>query len=84
MPELVLYKYDACPYCRKVLRALETLDLPVALEDTRMDRSARGRLLERTGRTQVPCLFIDGEPMFESDDIIAWLEALAAQTAVRE
>ena len=35
----------------------------------------RKDLRERTGSTQVPCLFINGKPMFESMDIIAWLKA---------
>jgi glutaredoxin len=30
-------------------------------------------LLQVGGKNQVPCLFIDGAPMYESDDIIAWL-----------
>ena len=34
----------------------------------------RKDLKEKTGRTQVPCLFIDDVPMFESADIIAWLK----------
>ena len=28
---------------------------------------------------QVPCLFIDGAPMYESLDIISWLEANPAE-----
>jgi hypothetical protein len=28
-----------------------------------------------TGRTTVPCLYIDGKPMFESGDICDWLVA---------
>jgi glutathione S-transferase len=27
-----------------------------------------------TGRGTVPCLFVDGAPMFESAEIVAWLE----------
>lgn len=26
------------------------------------------------GKRQVPCLFIDGKPLYESSDIIAWFE----------
>ena len=77
-PTLVLYKYDACPFCRKVQRRLDTLPFAVAQRDTRLDPTARAELQAQTGRTQVPCLFIDGVPLFESDDIIAWLEAHAA------
>lgn len=74
---LVLYKYDTCPYCMRVMRALGELDLEVTLRDTIRDRGARDALFEATGRTQVPCLFIDGQPLFESADIVAWLRAHA-------
>ena len=76
---LALYKYDACPYCRRVQRVLDTLDLHVEMRDTRLHPEHRQALFERTGRTQVPCLFIDGEPKFESEDIVDWLEDYAAR-----
>jgi len=76
--ELVLYKFDACPYCLRVMRALKKLDVAVTLRDTMREPDARDALISATGRTQVPCLFIDGEPLFESADIVAWLEAHVA------
>ncbi len=78
---LTLYQYAACPYCQRVLRALPRLGVDVELKDTRNEPSARRELLDLTGRTQVPCLVIDGKPMFESADILAWLEAYAAHHA---
>lgn len=74
---LLLYKYDACPYCQRVLRRLPGLDVKLTLRDTMMDASARDELVDATGRTQVPCLFVDGVPLLESLDILAWLEAYA-------
>lgn len=74
---LALYKYDACPYCQRVLRRIDDLGLEVELRDTLRDPSHRTALRERTGRTQVPCLFVDGEPLFESADIVSWLDAYA-------
>ncbi len=71
---LVLYKFDACPFCYRVQSWLEGRDVPVVYKDTRQDPEAREELQARTGRTQVPCLFIDGEPLFESGDILEWLE----------
>lgn len=77
--DLVLYKYDSCPYCQRVQSRIDALGLGdrVKLRDTLMEPAARAELLQATGRTQVPCLFIDGEPLFESADINAWLEAHA-------
>ena len=34
----------------------------------------RSQLINDTGRSTVPCLYINGEPMFESQDIIRWLK----------
>ena len=79
---LVLYKYDACPYCRLVLGRLARLDnVHVDLRDTLRDPGARRELYDLTGRTQVPCLLIDGEPLFESADIARWLERYAQRPA---
>ena len=35
--------------------------------------SFRKELMAGGGKTQTPCLFIDGVAMYESDDIIKWL-----------
>ena len=77
--DLALYKYDACPYCQVVLRALGNLEVEVELRDTMRDPEHRRGLMQATGRTQVPCLFIDDTPLFESTDIRAWLEAYAVR-----
>ena len=39
------------------------------------DRQSMEFLVKTTGRKMVPCLFIDGNPMHESRDIINWLES---------
>ncbi len=78
---LVLYKFNTCPFCRRVLGTLQGLDVEVKLRDTRRDEGAVEELIEKTGRTQVPCLVIDGEPLLESAEIVAWLTQYAARTA---
>jgi len=77
--ELALYKFDSCPYCRRVLRVLEGLSVEVELRDTMRDAEHRRGLLQQTGRTQVPCLIIDDYALFESEDISRWLEAYAVR-----
>ena len=79
--DLVLYKFDACPFCYRVQSGIEQMGLDVAMRDTRAEPGVREELYEKTGRTQVPCLFIDGKPLFESADILRWLEAYAARAA---
>ena len=77
--ELVLYKYDACPYCWRVMKAMEQLGVTgVEMKDTRKHPEDRQALVSLTGRTQVPCLVIDGTPLLESEDIVDWLQAHAA------
>lgn len=75
MPQLVLYHYESCPYCVKVRRAIDALELTTRIElrDTRKVRAHYEALIQLNGLSQVPCLVIDGKPMLESDDIIAYL-----------
>ena len=76
--DLVLYKFDACPFCQVALDVLERHGLDIPMRDTRRDPDARSEHRARSGQTQVPCLYIDGTPLFESSDIARWLEAYAA------
>ena len=75
--ELVLYGRPSCPYCVRVDRVIEELDIEdkITRRLTTYGSEWRDDLRNRTGRTQVPCLFIDGEAMFESLDIIDWMHA---------
>lgn len=75
--ELTLYKSDTCPFCIRVMRVLDATGVEVEMRDTRGDRAARDHLREQTGRTTVPCLFIDDVPFFESADISDWLRVHA-------
>ena len=77
MPELTLYYFPSCPYCRLVLECLYRLDLKIPMRDIRSEPGARDELLEIGGKGQVPCLVIDGKPLYESDNIVGWLQANA-------
>lgn len=79
MKKLELYYYDECPYCQIVLRAIKdvSFEAHVQLKNTMRDPAHREKLKKDTGRTTVPCLYIDGAPMFESRDIAAWLKDYA-------
>lgn len=82
---LILYKFDSCPFCQRVMRQIGPLELSadIELRDTQQDPKAHTLLRERTGRTQVPCLFIDGRPMFESSDIADYLQLYAKAKAAQ-
>ena len=75
LPNLVLYQYPQCPFCRRVLNVMDELDLDIPIRNTRTNSEHRADLIHRTGRSQVPCLFIDGKALFESLDIVAYLRA---------
>jgi len=74
-PELVLFQFPQCPFCAYVLAEIRRLNVDVELKNTRENPKHREELVKRTGKTQVPCLFIDGKPMHESSDIVAYLRS---------
>ncbi len=74
-----LYEFHSCPFCVKVRRAMQRLNLSIELRDAKDDPVFRDELLQQGGKVKVPCLRIeqaDGvvEWMYESNDIIAYLE----------
>ena len=72
---LTLYYFTSCPYCQKVLRTLEELQLKIPMKNIRESEDARLELINIGGKQQVPCLVIDGKAMYESDDIVKYLKA---------
>ena len=78
MPETTLYYFPSCPYCRIVLECLERLEISIPMRDIQSEAGARDDLIKIGGKGQVPCLIIDGKPLYESEDIVRWLEANAA------
>lgn len=73
MEEMTLYYLPTCPYCLKVLRFMESNGIILPMASTTEPEHA-SYLLEVGKKNQVPCLFVNGSPMYESDDIIAYLE----------
>lgn len=73
---LVLYEYDASPYCKRVREMINLLDLTVEFRPCPGARTGfSDELYKRTGRRTVPYL-VDpntGQEMFESNDIIEYL-----------
>ena len=71
---LELYKKDTCPYCQKVMSYISSTGRKdIIYRDIIEDGEAAGTLIRIGGKRQVPCLFIDGKPLYESADIIKWL-----------
>ena len=72
--DYLLYVMTGCPYCVKVLGHLEEKGVSLPQANISTDPAAREELKRVGGKVQVPCLFIDGEPLYESDDIIAYID----------
>ncbi len=74
MSKLTLYYKPTCPYCIKILHFLEQNDMSVSLKNIDENSQNRNELLRIGGKTQIPCLVINGKALYESDDIIQWFE----------
>ena len=77
MSHLALYYRPTCPFCRKVLTFMEERNIKIPLKDVGASSDDMETLKKTGGKSQVPCLFMDGQALYESDDIIAWLQANA-------
>lgn len=66
----------ACPYSARVRDFIEERGLQerIAFQEVNETEGAKDRLVQLTGKTQVPCLVAEGEPILESKDIIEWLD----------
>jgi glutaredoxin len=73
--QLVLYHYEGCGPCRRVKDTLKELKLEIEWRDIHQSEAALNELLTIGKLQQVPCLFIDGKPLYESADIIRWLRS---------
>ena len=74
MPKLELYYSPFCSYCRKVSDFISDKGIDLEFKNIGESEENKNTLEKIGGKVQVPCLFIDGKPMYESDDIINWLE----------
>jgi glutaredoxin len=84
MTTLELYELPGCPFCVKVKRKLDELDLEYVTHEVPRSHAARTKVRELSGQTGVPVL-VDPEhgvdAMPESDDIVAHLERTYGQRA---
>ena len=73
MKELTLYYSPSCPYCHRVTDFMEKEKMKMSMKDVH-EEGNRDELIKVGGKGQVPCLVIDGKPLYESLDIIEWLK----------
>ncbi|CAN5923815.1 glutathione S-transferase N-terminal domain-containing protein [soil metagenome] len=77
---LELWSFELSPYCRLARETLCELELPYVLHNLGKKSERRPAFLERTGKLQVPYLEDPntGTKLFESQDIVRYLEATYA------
>lgn len=71
MPRIRIYTTSYCGFCRLAKRFLEERGLAFEEIDVTGDAEARARLVEETGRTTVPQVFIGEEPVGGYTDLVA-------------
>ena len=76
MRELILYQFQACPFCEKVRNVLDNKHIKYEKVNVPRERNTPERLLlfNKSGVWTVPVLKIDEEYIGESQDIIDYLE----------
>jgi glutathione S-transferase len=77
MSNITLYELPGCPYCAKVRRKLDELNLEYDVEEVPSSHAERTEVEEISGQTGVPVIVdeengVEGMP--ESDDIVDYLE----------
>lgn len=71
---ITLFHREECPYCVKVRNALQELDVEWHSKPCKMGSKYREELQKLGGKQQVPFM-VDGDTsMYESDDIVNYLQ----------
>lgn len=73
--QVTLYYSPQCPYCQKVLSYLKQSGIQIPMKNVKVDQTARDELVQQGGYLVVPCLIVNGRPIYDANDIIAWLSA---------
>lgn len=84
MAKVEIYTTPFCGYCARAKALLEDKGVAYEETDVMMDDKKRTEMRERTKRTTVPQIFINGQHIGGSDDLAALeqagkLDALLAQ-----
>jgi len=75
-PEITLYRLQACPYCERVVRVLNELDIPYRSRFVEARHSRRNAVKRLTGSRTVPAIVDErtGVTMTESANIVEYIE----------
>ncbi len=71
--QVTLYYTPQCPYSQKVLSYLKNSKIDIPMKNVKIDNPARKELEEQGGYLVVPCLIVNGQAIYDANDIIDWL-----------
>ncbi len=71
MAEVEIYTQPFCPFCARALKLLQSKGVAFREIDAPSGSPARADARDRTGRTSVPQIFIDGKHIGGCDDLVA-------------
>ena len=70
---IALYYKPSCPHSKRVLAYLKSQNITIPLKDVTRDAQAKEELKIIGGYLIVPCLIVNGKPIYNDSDIIEWL-----------
>jgi glutaredoxin len=70
---VTLYYSLRCPYSKKVLAYLKQAGITIPMKNVNADPEAKEELQKLGGYMIVPCLIVNGNPIYDSSKIIDWL-----------
>ncbi|MSP57102.1 MAG: glutaredoxin 3 [Myxococcales bacterium] len=71
MPRIQIFSTTTCPYCRSAKAFFDQKGIAYEVIDLTGDRAGQSALVERTGRTSVPQIFIGDHHVGGYDDLRA-------------
>lgn len=70
---IALYYKPDCPHSQKVLAYMRSQNISIPIKNVMQDKEAKEQLRTIGGHMIVPCLIVDGKPIYEDRAIIQWL-----------
>ncbi|MBE9114671.1 glutaredoxin 3 [Lusitaniella coriacea LEGE 07157] len=69
MPNVEIYTWSWCPFCLRAKALLDRKGVDYTEYSIDGDEEARAEMTKRAGRSSLPQIFIDGQPIGGCDDL---------------
>jgi len=69
MPDIHIYSKNYCPFCRRAIELLKIKGVTYKVIDVTDDNHLEGEMLQRSGRSTVPQIFIGPRHIGGCDDL---------------